>query len=306
MVEPSYARLAQTGELAERAQTLATLYEHCTLCPHLCGVNRTAGQQGRCGAGVLPVVASANAHFGEEPPISGDRGSGTVFLSHCTGSCLFCQNYPISQLGTGSEVTIPNLAEMMLSLQDRGCHNINVVTPTHYIPSIIQALAYASKRGLDVPLVYNSSGFESLETLRLLDGIVDIYLPDIKYADDAVAEEISGFQNYVSVNKAAIQEMYRQTGPLVLDDTGIARRGCIIRHLILPNELSGTEQCMRFLAESVATEIFVSLMDQYFPAYRATDHPFLRRKITVQEYDSAVDAFYSAGLNNGWVQNHYD
>lgn len=303
-MKPRYLSLLANGELAERALTLEKLYSRCELCPHRCGVDRTSGQTGRCRSGASPVVASYNAHHGEEPPISGDSGSGTIFFSHCTGSCLFCQNYPISQLNAGSPVTVERLADMMLDLQSRGCHNINAVTPTHFIPSLVSAILIAARRGLRLPIVYNSSGYERIETLHLLDGIVDIYLPDIKYVDDATAKELSGFEQYTRCNRPAISEMHRQAGNLRLQ-RGIAVRGLIVRHLILPGGLAGTGDSMRFLATEISRNVRVSLMDQYFPAYRAVGHPLLGRRITEQEYHEAIDAFYASGLSKGWIQEHH-
>jgi putative pyruvate formate lyase activating enzyme len=251
------------------------------------------------------VVASYNVHHGEEPPISGTKGSGTIFLSGCTGRCLFCQNYPISQLGTGEEVSESRLAGMMIELQDRGCHNINFVTPTHFSPSIVAAISLAAAQGLSIPIVYNTSGYERVETIRLLSGIVDIYLPDAKYADDTVATRLSGFPEYVEHNRAALKEMYAQVGNLVTRE-GIAARGLIIRHLILPDGLAGTSEVLRFIADELSPDIPVSLMEQYFPAYRALTHETLSRRITADEYDEALKSFDDRGLHNGWIQDHSD
>jgi len=256
--------------------------------------------------GALPVVASWNVHPWEEPPISGTRGSGTVFFSGCTGKCIFCQNYPISQLRHGLEVSYERLAEMMLELQNKkGCHNINFVTPTHYIPAILTSVDIAASQGLRIPLVYNTSGYESVEALQLLEGVIDIYLPDAKYADDATARELSGFARYVEHNRAALLEIYRQVGDeLVLDQDGIAARGMIVRHLVLPENLSGTPDVLRWIANELSPNVHVSLMDQYFPAHKALDHPRVGRKITFDEYEAALQAFDEAGLENGWMQEH--
>jgi putative pyruvate formate lyase activating enzyme len=249
-------------------------------------------------------VASWNVHPGEEPPISGTGGSGTIFLSGCTGRCIFCQNYPISQLGTGAEVTEDRLAEMMLELQERGCHNINFVTPTHFSPSIAAAIAIAAARGLRIPIVYNSSGYERVEVLRLLDGIIDIYLPDAKYSDNSVAFSLSGFKGYVEHNRAALKEMYRQVGELKIR-RGLAIRGLIIRHLILPAGLAGTRDTLPFIADEISRTVHISLMDQYFPAYHALKHGTVSRRITEDEYQEALDAFDESGLHNGWIQDHF-
>ncbi len=241
----------------------------------------------------------------EEPPITGARGSGTIFFSGCTGRCRFCQNYPISQLGYGNTVSIDRFAEMMLELQGRGAHNINFVTPTHFVPQILAAVDRAAGQGLHVPLVYNTSGYDTVETLRLLEGVIDIWLPDAKYADDAVARRISGFPRYVAHNRAALREIYRQVGAeLVLDEQGIARRGMIIRHLVLPGGLAGTADVMRWIAAELSPLVHVSIMDQYFPAYKVLDDPILGRKITSEEYEAALEAFDVAGLENGWLQEH--
>jgi len=300
---PGYARLNASGELTRRVERALALLEHCALCPRECGVNRLAGEIGYCRAGSEPVVASWNVHLWEEPPISGQRGSGTIFFSHCTGRCLFCQNYPISQLGVGQPVTTKRLAGMMLELQERGCHNINLVTPTHWMPQVLAALPDAIAGGLRLPLVYNCSGYESLEAVRLLDGVVDIYLPDSKYADDAVAQRLSGFRDYVEANRAALREMFRQVGAeMVLDANGLALRGMIIRHMVLPERLAGTEQVLNWIARELSPSMYVSLMSQYFPAYKAVGDPVLGRKITYDEYIEALAVFDSLGFEHGWRQ----
>jgi putative pyruvate formate lyase activating enzyme len=297
--------LHRSGALAERARgALAGLVE-CQTCPRACGVDRTNGGRGACNVGAEPVVASWNVHPWEEPPISGTRGSGTIFFSGCTGKCRFCQNYPISQLGHGNVVSNERLGEMMLELQDRGCHNINFVTPTHFVPQILAAVDHAAGLGLSIPLVYNTSGYETVDTLRLLEGVIDIWLPDAKYTDDAVARRLSGFPGYVAHNRAALREIFRQVGDeLILDEDGIAHRGMIVRHLVLPGELADTAGVMRWIAAELSPRVHVSLMDQYFPAYKAVDDSELGRKITPQEYDAALAAFEDAGLENGWMQEH--
>lgn len=300
----SYLDLYKTGELQNRTTVLTKYYHKCALCPHTCKVDRTKGEKGICRSGMHAVVASYNAHYGEEPPISGYSGSGTIFFSGCTGRCLFCQNYPISQLGIGNIVTDERLAEIMIELQECGCHNINLVTPTHFIPSILSALLIAVSMGLHIPLVYNTSGYERLEIIELLGGIVDIYLPDVKYADNATALRISGFKRYVEHNRSALIEMFKQVGNLKIKK-GIAVKGLIIRHLILPQELSGTESVMRFLSESISPNIYVSMMDQYFPAHKALSSETLSRRISVNEYNDAIEYFTRCGLHNGWIQEHF-
>ena len=302
---PGYVALYRHGELQRRAEEAWASLAHCELCPHRCGVNRLAGERGRCRSGAGPVVASWNLHPWEEPPISGTRGSGTIFFTGCTGRCLFCQNYPISQMGVGQEVSVERLADMMLELQRKGAHNINLVTPTHWTAAVLMALPHAVEGGLHIPLLYNTSGYERVSTLRLLDGVVDIWLPDAKYADEDTARWLSGLPDYVRHNRAALREMFRQVGDeLLLDEEGIARRGMIVRHLVLPGGLSGTAEVMRWLAENLSPRLHVSLMDQYFPAYRCVGHPLLGRKITSEEYEEAFSALMAAGLENGWVQEH--
>lgn len=304
---PSYVQLWRSGELVRRAEVAWEMLRHCQLCPHRCGVDRLAGEHGRCRSGAMPKVGSWNLHPWEEPPISGTRGSGTIFFSGCTGRCQFCQNYPISQLGVGREVTVERLAEMMLELQRKGAHNINLVTATHWVAAVLAALPHALEGGLSLPLLYNTSGFERTETLALLDNVVDIWLPDAKYADDAVALRLSGFPSYCAHNRAALREMLRQVGhELVLDDQGIACRGLIVRHMVLPDSVSDTAETLRWIAENLGRQVYVSLMAQYFPAYQCVGDPVLGRKITEAEYEDAFAALDAVGLENGWVQDLAD
>lgn len=287
------------------ADRVAELYRRmapCALCPHHCGVDRTAGKTGRCGTGSGISVASCNLHGGEEPPISGTHGSGTIFFARCPLRCAFCQNYPLSQMGHGNAVTIEQLTEMLLDLQGRGAHNINFVTPTHMAAHVADAVIRARANGLTIPVVYNSSGYEDVETLRLLDGIVDIYLPDAKYMDDAVALQLSGAQKYHEINAAALKEMFRQVGPLDLDEHGIARRGMIIRHLVLPGGLSQSADVLRFIARAISPHVHVSLMAQYHPAHRASAIPHLDRRLTQKEYDTVLAVMEETGFENGWQQ----
>ena len=290
-------------ELEQRVEAAYKLLESCRVCPRECGVNRLQDDKlGFCRSGSNPVISSVSPHHGEEPPLSGTKGSGTVLFTNCNLRCVYCQNYPISQMGNGVERTPGELACQMLSLQDAGCHNLNLVTPTHFTPHILRALSIAKERGFGLPVVWNTSGYESVETLRLLDGIADIYLPDMRYGDDTAAMQYSIAPHYVEVNRAAVREMYRQVGNLVTDDDGIAKRGLIIRHLILPGGLSGTESVMKFLAEEISKDVFISLMSQYFPAYKCGEHPEINRRITEQEYDAAYDIKMRYGLKNGWMQ----
>lgn len=302
---PGYLELSATGEIDKRVTILKNIYSTCCLCPHACNVDRNSGEKGICRSGNIPVVASYTVHHGEEPPISGSRGSGTIFFSGCTGRCIFCQNYPISQLGSGNEVTEDCLAEMMLELQYRDCHNINLVTPTHFAPSIVAAIRLAVSKGLRLPIVYNTSGYERVEILRLLDGIVDIYLPDAKYSSDVSAQELSGFEKYTEKNRTAILEMYHQVGNLQIR-SGIAVKGLLVRHLILPENLAGTYETLKYLAGEISPDVYISLMDQYFPAYHALNHKFLYRRVNSDEYMKALQSFDDNGLHNGWIQEHID
>jgi putative pyruvate formate lyase activating enzyme len=297
-----YHDLFQSGELRERVRTAYARLRSCDLCPHQCGVDRISGETGLCRAGLKPKIASANIHRGEEPPISGNRGSGTIFFSWCTLRCHFCQNFPISQMGNGEELSTSGLADRMLKLQRLGAHNINLVTPGHYQPQILAALWLAIPRGFRLPLVWNSNGYEKIDALALLDGIVDIYLPDMKYADEEPAVRVSSSPGYRDINRAAIREMFRQVGQLSLDDEGIAHRGLIIRHLVLPEGAAGSRATLRWIAETLGPETHVALMNQYFPAYKAEQTPGLERKISDEEYAEAVEALHEYGLENGWVQ----
>ena len=264
--------------------------------PGCCQANRLKGELGQCRSGERAIVSSYGPHFGEEALLVGTGGSGTIFFAHCNLHCVFCQNYSISQVGEGSEASSQDLAYMMLSLQRRGCHNINLVTPTHVVPQILEALGLAAADGLNIPLVYNCAGYESVETLRLLDGIVDIYMPDMKYADSAIARQYSGVEDYAAVNRAAVKEMYRQVGDLQIDDQGIAIRGLLVRHLVLPHGLAGTHKTAEFLADEVPSNTYVNVMAQYHPCGKATGDPMIDRRITPAEYAAAVREAVAAGI----------
>ena len=298
----TYFALYQSGELLQRVREAYRRLAACDLCPHDCGINRIKGERGICGAGLKPKIASANIHRGEEPPISGSKGSGTIFLTGCSLKCVFCQNFPISQFGNGEEITTGELAARMLKLQRQGVHNINFVTPTHFLPQIMAALWLAIPQGFSLPIVWNTSGYEKADALRLLDGIVAIYLPDMKYSDDAHAGEVSSAPGYCAVNRGAVTEMLRQAGHLQLDDEGVARQGLIIRHLVLPEGKAGSAETLHWIAENLGTETHIALMSQYFPAHVAGDMSGLNRSLTVAEYDAAVEALEAEGLENGWVQ----
>jgi putative pyruvate formate lyase activating enzyme len=289
-------------EISERVEKAYALLERCVVCPRKCGVNRLRGETGFCGVGEKPKVASCNVHYGEEPPISGTRGSGTIFFAGCNLSCRYCQNFPISQLRHGKPTSLQELAGMMVRLQSKGCHNVNLVTPSHVVPQILGALSLARDQGFDLPLVYNTSGYDSIESLRLLDAVIDVYLPDMRYSDDKVAQELSGAEDYVEVNRRAVAEMYRQVGNLVTDQQGIAARGLIVRHLVLPHDLAGTHRTFRFIAEKLSPEVQVSLMGQYFPSFKADRCVSINRKITPEEHEAAVKSFFTTGLSRGWMQ----
>jgi len=285
------------GRLAAAADGLRELLAPCRLCPNECGIDRLSGELGRCGVGSLPRVASYGPHFGEESVLVGESGSGTVFLSGCSLECVYCQNWTISQARAGSDLSVRDLAEIYLQLQDAGCENLNLVTPTHQTYAIVAALEMAFARGLRVPIVWNCGGYESTAALRLLDGIVDIYMPDLKYADSEVARRLSGVSGYVDRTREAVLEMHRQVGDLLVDRRGVARSGLLVRHLVLPNDLAGTEGAMQFLAEEVSVATYVNLMDQYRPCYRVDEVPDLARRTTRAEYLKAARIARAAGLH---------
>ncbi len=303
---PSYLRLFRSGELKKRAEILEGFLHACRVCPRVCGVNRSRGEHGFCRSGRLPVVASYCAHFGEEPVLVGSGGSGTIFLGNCNLRCVYCQNHDISQRENASElqaVDDGDLARIMLGLQNSGCHNINFVSPTHFVPQIVQALLIAVREGLSIPLVYNSNGYDSIEVLRLLDGIIDIYLPDIKYSDDRMAMKYSGSQNYAGHSRSALKEMFRQVGILETNAQGIARRGMIIRHLVLPEDIAGTKESLDFIASSISRYVTVSIMSQYHPTHKSSLYPELNRYISAHEYGKAVRCLEEANIENGWAQD---
>jgi len=285
---PSYIHLFEKGELEQRVQFLKKFLEECRLCPRECGVNRLKGEVGVCQAGLELKVSSAFPHFGEEPPLVGYHGSGTIFLTHCNLRCIFCQNYDISHLGNGEPMTSPDMARVMVRLQEMGCHNINFVTPTHYAPQIVASLPEAIEMGLRLPIVYNCSGYESIEVIRLLEGIVDIYMPDAKYLDSNRSKQFSNAPDYPEVLKGILKEMHRQVGDLTADSKGIAERGLLIRHLVMPNEVASSEAVLRFIAEEISVHSYVNVMNQYRPEYRARECPEINRRITQKEYLEAT------------------
>jgi len=293
--EPAYLALYRSGELRRRVAQAREHLHACDFCGHACGVDRFR-QVGQCRTGVQAVVSSFGPHFGEEAPLRGTGGSGTIFFAWCNLRCQYCQNYDISQLGQGQTVEAETLAGMMLSLQERGCHNINLVSPTHVTVPILEALLIAVESGLRLPLVWNTGGYDAMPALRLLDGIVDIYMPDMKYADSQIARRYSQVDNYPQVNQAAVREMHRQVGDLVMDRRGIAMRGLLVRHLVLPAGLAGSDKIAAFLATEISNDTYINVMDQYRPCYRAHQLPPLDRPITSEEYAQALSAARQAGL----------
>ncbi len=285
---PSYLLLHQKRELHQRAQLLTEFLKECWLCPRECGVNRLEGEVGVCQAGKDLVVSSAFPHFGEELPLVGRHGSGTIFLTHCNLRCTFCQNYDISHLGSGERMTFSDLARVMLKLQKMGCHNINFVTPTQYTPQIVSSLPEAIEGGLRIPIVYNCSGYESIEVIRLLEGVIDIYMPDVKYLDEKHSKRFSNAPDYPEVVKQVLREMHRQVGDLTMDSRGIAERGLLIRHLVMPNGVASSEAVFKFIAEEISAHSYVNIMDQYRPEYRACEYPEINRRITHKEFLEAI------------------
>lgn len=273
----------------------------CSACPRNCNVNRIKNELGFCKIGRNPKISAYNLHFGEEPPISGVHGSGTIFFTGCNLRCVFCQNYPISQLCNGNEITAEKLAGIMITLQNQNANNINLVTPTHVVPQIIEAVLLAKNKGLKIPIVYNSSGYEKVETLKLLEGFIDIYMPDAKYSDDRTAEKYSDAKNYSEINKAALKEMYRQVGTLQIKN-GIAIKGLLIRHLVLPENIAGSRKIFEFITKEISPKTYISIMAQYHPANRTDSFPELQRKITDEEYSQVLNWADEFGLINGWRQ----
>ncbi len=298
----SYLKWYNSPEWNKRIEAFSRRLESCDLCPHKCGVNRLEEEKGFCRAGLRPRVASWNPHRGEEPPVSGVRGSGTIFLSHCTLRCVYCQNYSLSQLGEGKEVPPSTLADYYLQLQQIGCHNLNLVTPTHYLPQLLKALDLAIEKGFSLPIVYNTSGYERKEIISELEGIVDIYMPDLRYCSNQCASQFSEGEGYVENSQAALKEMYRQVGGLQCDASGIAYRGLLIRHLVLPGHISESKKAMAFISDELGSDVYISLMKQYFPAYKAAEYSPLNRMITSQEFEEARQWMEKYNLSSGWVQ----
>ena len=304
---PRYIELYESGELERRVLALEARLEKCDICPRRCGANRLAGEIGSCNAGNLIAVASVCAHRGEEPAISGTKGSGAIFFGNCNLRCVYCQNFQISQDAAGQrhhEVTTSRLANRMLHIQNGlACHNLNLVSPTHYVPQIMRALLEAIRHGLRLPIVYNTNAYDEVSTLRELDGVVDIYLPDLKYASNSIAMQLSDAAHYVPSARAAIKEMYRQVGDLQVDDDGMAVKGLIIRHLILPNDLAGSGESLKWIAHELSPRVTVSIMSQYFPRHKAEEMPLLARTINSAEHRRVINLLDVLGMENGWMQD---
>lgn len=297
---PLYLEKLSLSELKERAEKLLELQRECRICPRECLARRHENECGDCHSTNEIRISSVSSHFGEEAPLVGTHGSGTIFFSSCNLNCEFCQNYDISQLGVGSTISTEQLAEAMLSLQSRGCHNINLVTPTHFTPQIVQSLVLAVEKGLEIQIVYNCGGYESVETIKLLDGIIDIYMPDIKYSNNQFAEKYSNVTKYWETVTSAVKEMHNQVGNLKISKSGIAQRGLLIRHLVLPNNLSGSEKVLEFVANEISKETYINIMDQYYPAFNACKFPELSRRITQEEFLKIISYAHQLGLHRGF------
>lgn len=293
---PAYLDLYEKGTLADRAARAQAVLKNCRLCPRECQVDRTADEKGYCRTGAMAVVSSYSPHFGEEDPLVGAKGSGTIFFTHCNLLCLFCQNYDISHLGEGRKVASDRLVKIMLNLQEMGCHNINFVTPSHVVAQILAALPLAIEEGLRLPLVYNTGGYDSVETLKLLDGVIDIYMPDLKFMDGEAAQRYCRARDYPEKAQAVIKEMHRQVGDLIINMQGIAERGLLVRHLVMPGGLAGTREAMRFLAREISPSTYVNIMPQYRPCGQAFELSPLNRRVSSAEYEEAVDMAREEGI----------
>lgn len=278
------------------------MLENCMICPHKCGVNRLEGNKGRCKCDDKLKIALASLHMFEEPCISGENGSGTVFFSNCNLNCIYCQNYEISNLGKGREITIEHLAEIFLKQQEKNAHNINLVTPTMYVYQIIEAIKIAKSKGFNIPIIYNSNGYENIETIKLLNGYIDVYLPDLKYYTNELSKKYSKVDNYFETATKAIKEMYNQVGQAKFDENGLIKKGVIIRHLVLPNHIQNTKNILKWISDNMPDDIYVSVMAQYFPTYKAKDDDLINRKLNKKEYNEVLNYLYSLDLENGYIQ----
>lgn len=301
---PLYLEKLSFPELKQKKTTLHKLFIECRICPNECMARRAEGETGLCNSTGELIISGIAPHYGEEPPLVGSFGSGTIFFTNCNLACEFCQNYDISHFGLGEKVSVEYLAQAMLKLQDKSCHNINLVTPTHFTPQIVDALIEAVEKGLEIPLVYNCGGYESVETLKQLEDIIDIYMPDIKYSVDENALKYSGIQNYWEIVKMAVREMYRQVGDLKISRRGIAQRGLLIRHLVLPNDIAGSKAVIDFVADEISTGTYINIMDQYHPDYKAFKDKNLNRRITASEYKEVVEYALAKGLKRGFFEDY--
>lgn len=302
---PSYIGLYKSGELEKRSEAALEILELCYACPHNCKVNRTVGDLGICASGYLPIVSSYTAHHGEEPVLSGRNGAGNIFFGNCNLKCIYCQNYEISQnwnVERHHEVSHERLADIMIELQSRECHNIGLVSPTHFSATILKSIYLAAGKGLKLPIIYNTNGYDSVEMLKLYDGVIDIYLPDFKYGDSDYAKKYSNAENYFEHTKAALKEMYRQVGDELIYEGDVVVKGLIIRHLVLPNGLAESDKVFRFIAEELSPKVHISLMSQYYPTNKAYKEILLDRKLRQSEYEKAIEFMDKYGLENGWIQ----
>ena len=294
--KPAYIETSQKGLLKEKIKKADKMLGACVLCPRRCKVDRLSGETGVCKTGLQAYVSSYNPHFGEEAPLVGRNGSGTIFFTHCNLLCIFCQNYDISHLGHGQEVSDEQLAGIMIHLQNSGCHNINFVTPSHVVPQILSAVQIAVDAGLAVPLVYNSGGYDSIDTLKLLEGVVDIYMPDFKFWDPEVAKNACDAEDYPQIAQQTLKEMHRQVGDLVTDEAGIAQRGILLRHLVLPQGLAGTRPLMRFIAQEISTNTYVNIMPQYRPCGRAAEIKEFSHHLSQNDFETALEEAIGEGI----------
>lgn len=305
--EPSCIKLYESGELQRRIDILDEMLASCDICPLDCKVNRKEGEIARCYSRYLPIVSSYCPHFGEEPLLVGTNGAGNIFFGNCNLRCVYCQNYQISQnykVELKNEISFERLAEIMMELQGKGCHNIGLVSPTHFVPQIVRAIGIAVEKGLHLPIIYNTNAYDSVDVLRLLDGIVDIYLPDLKYAEEADGYSYSKVKEYPKFARLALKEMHRQVGSeLLIDDDGLLKRGLLIRHLVLPNDLAGSRETLKWIAEELGNQVALSLMSQYYPTNKAESIPLLNRHIRESEYDKVLQLLDKFGFENGWMQN---
>jgi len=292
---PSYLRLSKR-EINEKIKKLHEILKNCEICPRKCHIDRTKGEKGYCQTGIFPRISGYHPHFGEEKPLVGDCGSGTIFFTSCNLSCVYCQNYEISQLRIGEEISFEELADIMIKLQDLGCHNINFVTPTHQIFQILKSLSIAIEKGLKIPLVYNTNAYDSVQVLKIIKGVFDIYLPDLKYSDNDIALKYSNASNYVETMKSAVKEMYSQVGDLLLDKKGVALKGLLVRHLILPNQLAGSEKIFQFITSEISKNTAVNIMDQYWPAYKARYYPEIAERVNESEIEKVYGLAKEFGL----------